>query len=446
MFERLSERIQGAIKSLRGQGKITESNIQESLRSVRLALLEADVHVSVVRDFLEGVKAKALGEEVLASLSPDQHFIKILNEEMIRVLGEGDPRLHFSPLPPGVLMLVGLQGSGKTTTAGKLALHFMKDGHPALLVPADVYRPAARQQLETVGRSVGAPVYQPDPGDGPVAICKKALEEARKRGMHRLILDTAGRLAVDEALMEELAEIVSAVKPDESLYVADAMAGQSAMATVKAFHERVRLSGVILTKADGDARGGAILSVKAVTGLPVKFVGSGEKYDALEPFHPDRMASRVLGMGDVLSLIEKAQSAVDEREAEEMARRLRKSEFTLEDFRGQLKQMKKMGPLDQVLAMIPGASAALKGVDPGEVDESRIRRAEAILNSMTPYEREHFQVINGSRRRRIAQGSGTTVAEVNQLLKQFLTMRKMMGQLKKGGMKNMRRLLSGMGR
>ncbi len=439
MFERLTERIQDAVKSLRGQGKITESNIQEGLRAVRMALLEADVHVSVVRDFLEGVKAKALGEEVLRSLSPDQHFIKILHEEMVRVLGEGDRRLHFSPLPPGVVMLVGLQGSGKTTTAGKLARYFLEDGHPPLLVPADVYRPAARQQLETVGRAVGAPVFAPDPGDDPVAICRKALEEARKRGIHRLILDTAGRLAVDEGLMEELRRIGEAVKPDESLYVADAMAGQSAMATVQAFHEKVRLTGVILTKADGDARGGAVLSVKAVTGLPVKFVGVGEKYDALEPFYPERMASRVLGMGDVLSLIEKAQAAVDEKEAEEMARRLRRAEFTLEDFRTQLQQMRKMGPLDQVLSMIPGAGAALKG---GEVDEGRLRRAQAILDSMTPYEREHFSAINGSRRRRIAAGSGTTVAEVNQLLKQFLTMRKMMGQVKRGGLKNLRRVLS----
>ena len=424
MFEKLTERIQGAVKSLRGQGRITETNIQESLRSVRLALLEADVHVSVVKDFVEGVKAKALGAEVLQSLSPDQHFIKILYEEMVRVLAAGDARLAFPPLPPGIVMLVGLQGSGKTTTAGKLARHFMADGHPALLVPADVYRP--------------------ETGDGPVEICRKAVAEARKRGMHRVILDTAGRLTVDEPLMAELAQIVAAVKPDESLYVADAMAGQSAMGTVKAFHEKVALTGVILTKADGDARGGAVLSVKAVAGLPVKFVGVGEKYDALEPFHADRMASRLLGMGDVMSLIEKAQSAVDVREAEAMAQRLRKSDFTLEDFRGQLRQMRKLGPMEQILGMIPGASAALKGVDPSEVDERRLKRVEAILDSMTPHERAHYQVINGSRRRRIAIGSGTTVAEVNQLIKQFLTMRKMMGQLRRGGMKNIRRFMAGL--
>ncbi len=444
MFERLTEKIQGAVKSLRGQGRITETNIQESLRAVRLALLEADVHVSVVKDFIAGVKEKALGADVLQSLSPDQHFIKILPEELIRVLAEGDARLNFPPLPPGVVMLVGLQGSGKTTTAGKLALHFSKDGHPSLLVPADVYRPAARQQLETVGRAVGAPVYQPEEGDGPVAICKKAFAEARRRGMHRVIIDTAGRLTVDEPLMEELAEIVKAVGPHESFYVADAMTGQSALATVKAFHEKVTLTGVILSKADGDARGGAILSVKAVTGLPVKFVGVGEKYDALESFYPDRMASRILGMGDVLGLIEKAQEAVDTKEAEAMAKRLRKAEFTLEDFRTQLKQMKRMGPLEQVLGMIPGMGSALKGIDPSQIDDGKLKRVEAILNSMTAYERAHYQVINGSRRRRIASGSGTAVSDVNQVMKQYMTMRKMMSQLRKKGMKGMARYLNNM--
>ncbi len=444
MFERLTEKIQGAVKSLRGQGRITETNIQESLRAVRLALLEADVHVSVVKDFIAGVKEKALGTDVLQSLSPDQHFIKILHEELIRVLAEGDSRLNFPPLPPGIIMLVGLQGSGKTTTAGKLALHFSKDGHPSLLVPADVYRPAARQQLETVGRAVGAPVYQPEEGDGPVAICKKAFAEARKRGMHRVIIDTAGRLTVDEPLMDELADIVKAVGPHESFYVADAMTGQSALATVKSFHEKVTLTGVILSKADGDARGGAILSVKAVTGLPVKFVGVGEKYDALESFHPDRMASRILGMGDVLGLIEKAQEAVDEKEAEDMARRLRKAEFTLEDFRTQLKQMKRMGPLEQVLGMIPGMGSALKGIDPSQIDDGKLKRVEAILNSMTAHERAHYQVINGSRRRRIARGSGTAVSDVNQVMKQYMTMRKMMSQLRKKGMKGMARYLNNM--
>ncbi len=445
MFERLSERIQDAIKGLKGQGKITEENIQEGLRAVRMALLEADVHVSVVKDFLEGVKTKALGQDVLRSLSPDQHFVKILNDEMVRVLGEGDPRLRFPPFGPGIILLAGLQGSGKTTTAGKLARFFAKDGHPVLLVPADIYRPAARQQLETVGRAVGVPVFQPAPGDKPVAICQKAVDEARKKGIHRVILDTAGRLTIDETLMEELEQIVRAVKPSESLYVADAMTGQSAMATVKAFHEKVTLTGVILSKADGDARGGAILSVKAVTGLPVKFVGVGEKYDALEPFLPDRMASRILGMGDVLGLIEKAQEAVDEREATEMAERLRKSDFTLDDFRTQLKAMRKMGPLQQIVGMLPGMGA-MKGVEVTPQDEKRLSRTEAILNSMTTHEREHYNVIDGSRRKRIARGAGVSVSEVNQLLKQYLTMRKMMQQLKKGGLKGMMRNMGAMGK
>jgi signal recognition particle subunit SRP54 len=346
---------------------------------------------------------------------------------------------------PGIVLLAGLQGSGKTTTAGKLARFFLKEGHPCLLVPADVYRPAARQQLETVGRAVGAAVFQPAPEDGPVAICQKALDEAKRKGVRRLIVDTAGRLTVDEVLMEELARLAQAVRPQEVLYVADAMTGQSAMATVKAFHERVSLTGVILSKADGDARGGAVLSVKAVTGLPVKFVGVGEKYDALEPFYPGRMASRILGMGDVLGLIEKAHEAVEEREAEEMAQRLRRSEFTLEDFRAQLKAMRKMGPLEQVLGMIPGLGG-LKGLDVSQVDERKIKRTEAILGSMTPYEREHYQVIDGSRRKRIARGAGVAVSEVNQLLKQYLTMRKMMQQLKRGGLKGMARSLGGIRR
>jgi signal recognition particle subunit SRP54 len=446
MFEKLTEKIQLTLKNLRGQGRITESNVQESLRAVRLALLEADVHVSVVRDFLDGVKARALGEEVLKSLSPDQHFVKILNDELVRVLGAGDMRVKFPAIPPGVIMLVGLQGSGKTTTAGKLARHFIGDGHPCLLVPADVYRPAARQQLETVGLAVGAHVFAPSPGDKPVAICKKAIEEARRKGMHRVILDTAGRLSIDEALMVELQEIAAAVRLHESLYVADAMTGQSAMGVVKAFHEKVPLTGVILTKADGDARGGAILSVKAVTGLPVKFVGTGEKYDALEPFYPDRMASRILGMGDVLSLVEKAQAAVDEEEAEEMAERLRKAEFTLEDFLTQLKHMKKMGPLEQILGMIPGMGGALRGFDASQIDERKLKRVEAVLNSMTPYERRHHNVINGSRRKRIARGAGVAVSEVNQVLKQYLTMRKMMDQFRRVGFKGMQRAFGRMGR
>jgi signal recognition particle subunit SRP54 len=436
MFERLTEKLQDAVRSLKGQGHITESNIEESIRAVRLALLEADVHVSVVRDFLEKVRTKALGQEVLRSLTPDQHFVKILAEELEAVLGEGDPRLRFAPIPPGIVMLVGLQGSGKTTTAAKLARYFINDGHPCFLVPADVYRPAARQQLETVGKAVGAQVFAPKPGQGPVDICKDALAEARKRGLHRVILDTAGRLHVDETLMAELQEIQTAVGPHEILYVADAMVGQSAVATAKAFHARVPLTGVILTKADGDARGGAILSVKAVTGAPVKFVGTGEKLDALEPFLPDRMASRILGMGDVMGLIEKAQAAVDVKEAEAMAQRLRRSEFTLEDMREQLRQVQKMGPLDQVIGMIPGMGGRLRGMDPSQLDEGQFKRVVAVLDSMTAHERAHHEVLNGSRRKRIASGAGVAVSEVNQVLKQHLGMRKMLSQIKRGGMKN----------
>lgn len=436
MFERLTEKLQDAVRSLKGQGRITESNIEEGIRAVRLALLEADVHVSVVRDLLERVRAKALGQEVLRSLTPDQHFIKILQEELTAVLGEGDPRLRFAPVPPGIVMLVGLQGSGKTTTAAKLARYFEGDGHPCLLVPADVYRPAARKQLETVGKAVGAQVYEPETGHGPVEICRGALAEARRRGLHRVILDTAGRLHVDEPLMAELRDIQAAVEPHEVLYVADAMVGQSAVATAKAFHERVSLTGVILTKADGDARGGALLSVKAVTGTPVKFVGVGEKLDALEPFLADRMASRILGMGDVMGLIEKAQAVVDTQEAEAMAQRLRRSEFTLEDLRGQLRQVQKMGPLDQVLGMIPGMGGHLKGVDPSQIDDGQMKRVVAVLDSMTPYERAHHEVLNGSRRKRIASGAGVAVSDVNQVLKQYLGMRKMISKIKRGGMKN----------
>ncbi len=446
MFEKLSDRIQGAVKALKGQGRISEKNIHDSLRAVRIALLEADVNVSVVRDLLRGVKEKALGEKVLSSLSPDQHFIKILNEEMVRVLGEGDAGLSFSPTPPGIIMLVGLQGSGKTTTAGKLARHFSRDGHPCLLVPADVYRPAARAQLERVGKAVETPVFQPEAGDSPVAICGKAVLEARRKGVHRVVVDTAGRLAIDEHLMEELAEIAEKVKPDEILYVADAMVGQSALDTVKAFHEKVRLTGVIMAKADGDARGGAILSVKAATGLPVKFVGVGEKYDALEAFKAERMASRILGMGDVLGLIEKAEEAVGAKDAEEMERRLRKKDFTLDDFRTQLRHMKKLGPLEQVLGMIPGVGGALRGIDTSRIDDRKLVRVEAILNSMTSYERNHYKVINGSRRRRIAMGSGTAVSEVNRVIKEYLTMRKMMSQFKKKGMKGMTDMLRNIGR
>lgn len=442
MFEKLSERLQGVVNSLRGRGKLTESNIEEAVRAVRMALLEADVHISVVKDVLDGVKAKALGQEVLKSLTPDQHFIKILHEEMVRVLGEGKTALSFPSLPPGILMLVGLQGSGKTTTAAKIARYFLKEGHSTLLVPADVYRPAAQQQLRVLAKQVGVFFYEPDGETDPAAMCQKAVADAKKRGIHRVVIDTAGRLHIDEKLMKELEDICSRVNPAERLYVADAMAGQSAVQTAKAFHEKVSLTGILLTKADGDARGGVVLSVKATTGLPVKMVGTGEKTDAIELFYPERMASRILGMGDVLSLIEKAQEAVDLKEAEKTAKRLEKGEFTLEDLREQFRQIKKMGPLDQIVGMIPGLSS-MGNMPRPEIDERQIKRMEAILDSMTLDERSRPKILNGSRRRRIAAGSGTTVADVNRLIQQYLEMRKMVEKMKKGGMKSILRNLRG---
>jgi signal recognition particle subunit SRP54 len=442
MFEKLSERLQGVFNSLRGRGTLSESNIEEAVRAVRIALLEADVHISVVKDVLDGVKAKALGQEVLKSLTPDQHFIKILHEELVRVLGEGQSQLSFPSLPPGIVMLVGLQGSGKTTTAAKMARYFLKDGHSVLLVPADVYRPAAQQQLKILAQQTGVFFYDPQGEQDPVAMCEKAISDAKKRGIHRVIIDTAGRLHIDEKLMRELEDICHKVNPSERLYVADAMAGQSAVQTAKTFHEKVNLTGILLTKADGDARGGVVLSVKATTGLPVKMVGTGEKTDAIELFYPERMASRILGMGDVLSLIEKAQEAVDINEAEKTARRLEKGEFSLRDLKDQFRQIKKMGPLDQIMGMIPGMPQ-MGGLPKPEVDERQIRRMEAILDSMTHEELSKHKILNGSRRRRIAQGSGTTVAEVNRLIQQYLEMKKMVEKMKKGGMKSILRNLQG---
>ncbi|NMC00584.1 MAG: signal recognition particle protein, partial [Thermoanaerobaculaceae bacterium] len=351
MFEKLTEKLLGVVNTLRGRGKLTESNIEEAVRAVRMALLEADVHISVVKSILEGVKAKALGQEVLKSLTPDQHFVKILHEEIVRVLGEGQSGFSFPSLPPGIIMLVGLQGSGKTTTAAKIAKFFVKEGHSTLLVPADVYRPAAQQQLKVLAEKAGVFYFEPNGEKDAAKMCESAIAEAKRRGIHRVIIDTAGRLHIDENLMEELERICQKVNPNERLYVADAMAGQSAVQTAKAFFEKVKLTGIVLTKADGDARGGVVLSVKATTGLPVKMVGTGEKIDAIELFYPERMASRILGMGDVLTLIEKAESAIDLKEAEKTARRLEKGEFTLDDLRDQFRQIKKMGSLDQILGM-----------------------------------------------------------------------------------------------
>lgn len=440
MFEKLSEKLLSVVKTLRGKGSITESNIEDAVRAVRMALLEGDVHISVVKDIVEGIKARAIGQEVLKSLTPDQQFIKILHSEIVRVLGEGQVGFKFSSLPPGIVMLVGLQGSGKTTTAAKIARYFGKEGHPTMLVPADVYRPAAAKQLKILSEQAKCFFFEPQAENDPLTICKKAVEEAKLKGIHRVIIDTAGRLHIDEELMQELKVLEENIKPDEILYVADAMAGQSGVSTAKVFYERVKLTGVILTKADGDARGGVILSVKATTGLPVKMVGTGEKIDAIETFYPERMASRILGMGDVLSLIEKAEESIDIKEAEKAAKRLEKGEFTLEDLRQQFRQIKKMGPLDQILGMIPGLSS-MGNLPKPEIDEKHIKKMEAILDSMTIEERRNPKILNGSRRKRIALGSGTSVADVNNLYKQYLEMKKMVEKMKKGGVKSILRNL-----
>ncbi|MGE5575981.1 MAG: signal recognition particle protein [Syntrophothermus sp.] len=437
-FENLAARLQETFKRLRGKGKLTEKDVEEALREVRLALLEADVNFKVVKDFIGRVKARAVGQEILGSLSPGQQVVKVVYDELTELMGQTQSKLNFAVKPPTVIMMAGLQGAGKTTTAGKLALYLHKQGRRPLLVAADVYRPAAIKQLQVLGEQLAIPVFSMGQGN-PVEISKAALEHARSHGNDVVILDTAGRLHIDEPLMEELQAIKDAVAPQEVLLVVDAMTGQDAVQVAETFNQRLGLDGVILTKLDGDARGGAALSVKAVTGKPIKFGAFGEKMDALEPFHPDRMASRILGMGDVLSLIEKAQETVDAEKARKMAEKLRSAEFTLEDFLEQLQQVKKMGPVDQLLGMLPGA-AQLKGMGNVEMDPRQLTRIEAIIHSMTPRERQNPSIIDGSRRRRIALGSGTKVQDVNKLLKQFDQTRQMMKQLgalekkaKKGG-------------
>ncbi|MEW6082939.1 MAG: signal recognition particle protein [Bacillota bacterium] len=425
-FEGLGQRLQDIFQRLRGHGKMSEAHVAAAMREIRLALLEADVNFKVVKDFCERVKGRAVGSEVLESLTPAQAVVKIVHEELANLMGQSHRRLAFSPNPPTALMLVGLQGSGKTTTAGKLALHLKNQGHYPALVALDLKRPAAVEQLERVGKAVGVPVFRPQDESVPAA-ASLALREARARGNDVLVLDTAGRLHVDEELMEELEEVQGRAQPTETLLVVDAMTGQDAVNVAEAFHARLHLTGVILTKIDGDARGGAALSVLAVTGAPVKFTGTGEKLEALEPFHPDRMASRILGMGDVLSLVEKAQAAFDQKKAVEMERKLREQAFTLEDFLDQLKEVRKMGPLDEVLGMLPGMGKKLQGV---QVDEAGLSRVEAIINSMTRRERLDPSIIDGSRRRRIAQGSGTHVQDVNRVLKQFHEMQKMFRRFK----------------
>ncbi len=426
MFDNLSEKLQRVFKNLRGEGKLSAENMESALREIRMALLEADVNFRVVKQLIENIKVKALGEEVLASLSPSQQVIKIVHEELIKILGSHESKLRFANDPPSVFMIVGLQGSGKTTSTGKLARWLSRNGHRPMVVSVDVYRPAAREQLKVVAKEVGQPIYEGAPGETlPLDLSKSARKEATNSGRDVLLVDTAGRLHLDDELMTELQQLKEQLNPVEILFVADAMTGQDAVKSADEFHKRLGITGVILTKMDGDARGGAALSIRQVTGQPLKFVGVGEKMDALEPFHPDRAANRILGMGDILSLIEKASEQIDQKKAEEMQRKLISNEFTLEDFRDQLRQIRKLGPLQNLLGMMP-KMGMLKDLKDVKVDEKEINRVVAIIDSMTPKERDNHMIINGSRRRRIAKGSGTSVQEVNQLLKQYAEARKMM--------------------
>ena len=426
MFDNLSEKLQRVFKNLRGEGKLTVENMESALREIRMALLEADVNFRVVKQLIENIKVKAMGEEVLTALSPSQQVIKIVHEELIKILGSHESKLRFSNDPPSVFLIVGLQGSGKTTSAGKLSRWLSRNGHSPMLVSVDVYRPAARQQLKVIARDIGQPLYEGAPAESqPLELAKSARREAANSGRDVLLVDTAGRLHIDDQLMTELQQLKEQLNPVEILFVADAMTGQDAVKSADEFHKRLGITGVILTKMDGDARGGAALSIRHVTGQPLKFVGIGEKPDALEPFHPDRAANRILGMGDILSFIEKASEQIDQRKAVEMQRKLIENDFTLEDFRDQLKSIRKLGPLSSLLDMMPkvGMMKELKDV---KVDEKEINRVVAIIDSMTPKERDNHMIINGSRRRRIAKGSGTSVQDVNQLLKQYSQARKMM--------------------
>ncbi len=442
MLEALGERLAAIFQRLGNRGKLTESDVNEVAREVRIALLEADVNLSVAKEFVNAVKEKAVGAEVLASLTPAQSVVKIVHDELVSLMGGAQARLQFSDAPPTVLMLVGLQGSGKTTHAGKLALRLKEQGRRSLLVAADVYRPAAIAQLQTLGKQIDLPVYS-DTSNDPVAIAKNGVAEAKRLGIPTVIVDTAGRLQIDEQLMLELEKIKAAVSPKEILFVADAMTGQEATNVAKSFNERLGITGVVLTKMDGDARGGAALSIYRITGAPIKFVGVGEKLSALEPFYPDRLASRILGMGDVLTLIEKTQNVYSLEQAKELEQKFRKNEFTLDDFLAQLRQVRKMGSMTDILKMIPGMSKALP--KEFEIDEKDINRIEAIICSMTRQERRRPDILNASRRRRIANGSGTQVAEVNRLVKQFEQSRQMMKQLGAGGKRGRLPSLPGLG-
>lgn len=426
-FENLASRLQDTLNKLKGKGKVSEADVKAAMREVRLALLEADVNFKVVKDFINRVKERAVGQEVLASLTPGQQVIKVVKEELTALMGGEQSKLESAAKPPTVIMMAGLQGAGKTTTSGKLAKYLQKQNKKPLLVAGDIYRPAAIKQLQVLGEQMDVPVFSMGDKNSPVDIAKAALEHAKAHHLDYVIIDTAGRLHVDEELMNELREIKASVDPTEILLVVDAMTGQDAVYVAESFNESLDLTGVVLTKLDGDTRGGAALSVKAVTGQPVKFVGLGEKADALEPFHPDRMASRILGMGDVLTLIEKAEASVDEQKAKEMERKLRNAEFTFEDFLEQMEQVRQMGPLEDLLGMIPGMNK-MKGMKDLQVDEKALARVEAIVKSMTTEEKRNPEIINASRRKRIANGSGTSVQDVNRLLKQFRDMKKMMKQ------------------
>ncbi len=446
MFDDLQDRFAGALKKLRGQGTLTEANIKDALRDVRLSLLEADVHFRVVKQFVESVKERALGQAVMQSLSPYQEFVRIVSEELTETMGGQAVGLDLAHKPPVVILMMGLQGSGKTTSSGKLALKLKTDGRTPLLVPADIQRPAAIEQLKTLGRQIDVPVFDSKPGMSVLDIAKGATEQADRQGQNVMIVDTAGRLHIDAELMEELRELKEALEPQHTLLIVDAMTGQDAVNVATEFKAQVGIDGVVLTKMDGDARGGAALSVRKVTGAPIMFVGAGEKLDALEVFHPDRVAQRILGMGDVMSLVEKTVQVYDEKKAKTMARKMKRAEFTLNDFKEQMQMMKQMGEMKDLLKMIPGVEQAMKklgtqGPDP----DAEMRRIEAIINSMTPYERGNPKCLNGSRRRRIAGGSGTTVTEVNAFMKRFNDAKKVMKKLSKMSPGGLKQMMRGMG-
>jgi signal recognition particle subunit SRP54 len=432
MFDALTDKLQGIFSGLKGRGKLTESDIDAAMRAIRLSLLEADVSLPVVKQVTAAIAERAKGAEVMDSLTPDQQVVKIVSDELTSLMGESNVALPLASKPPTIVLMAGLQGSGKTTCSAKLARYFHSQGRAPMLVAADVHRPAAAEQLAVLGRQIDVPVHREE-GSDAVAIARNGVEAARRGGRDLVIVDTAGRLTIDADMMDELVRIKEAVQPTSVVLVVDAMTGQTAVEVAKAFGEAVDFDGVALTKLDGDARGGAALSVRAVSGKPILFIGTGEKVEALEPFHPDRMASRILGMGDVLSLIEKAQTTVDVDDAKRLEQKIRGGSLTLEDFLEQMQQVRRMGPMSQVLGMIPGFRNAAKGKDLN-VDDGQIDRVEAIIRSMTLQERRHPEIINGSRRRRIASGSGTSVQEVNQLLSQFKQMRKLMKQMGRGGL------------